>query len=332
MTYWKDLPPEAMAVFDHLRPTIRISPFTGSSMQESAGRAGDDVAREPAVLDPAVWQDRGRALTFFRSGRDAITALLIALGVGQTDVVSIITTTGGPYVSSCVTNAIHKVCKSSREINQHTAAVLLIHEFGFPARLPEAARALGVPIIEDCAYAFGTRLRSNRVGSIGDFVIYSLPKFLPIPFGGMLISNDSKHQAVPHSTLSKAGSDFLSTYLRQTGALWEKWAQFRRENWSHFERKCSILGLSAYFDLEDDVVPGVFLMRLSADVDGAALKIQCQQSGIESTEYYGQDGFYFPVHQCLSDYDKHYIFTNLTTVKCDGGLALVEPHFSATGE
>ena len=30
-------------------------------------------------------------------------------------------------------------------------------------------------------------------------------------------------------------------------------------------------------------------------------------AGIESTEYYGLGGFYFAVHQMLSDYEKNYI-------------------------
>lgn len=324
MIHWKDFPPEALVVLDHLHPTIRISPFTGSSMLECLARAADDGARAPTELDPAIWQDGGRELTFFRSGRDAITALLIALGIRETEVVSIITTTGGPYVSSCVTGAIHSVCKSSREVGARTAAVLLIHEFGFPAQLPDSVRALGVPIIEDCAYAFGTRLRSERVGSVGDFVIYSLPKFLPVPFGGMVVSSCSRQPVTLRSSLSKSGSDFLSAYLRQTYPLWRQWAQTRRDNWSHFERTCSAFGLNAYFDLEDDVIPGVFLLRLPADFDGAALKKQCQTSGIECTEYYGQHGFYFPVHQSLSDYDKQYIFANLVPSKHEGGRALVE--------
>jgi hypothetical protein len=324
MIEWKNPPPEALTVFDHLRPTIRISPFSGSNMQVCGARAGYDDARAAEALDPAVWQDGGRALTFFRSGREAITAVLAALGMRQTDVVSIITTTGGPYVSSCVTNAIHKVCRSSREIGRHTAAVLLIHEFGFPAELPEAVRALHVPVIEDCAYAFGTRLRSRRVGSIGDFVIYSLPKFLAVPFGGMLISSGSRYESIAASSLSKSGADFLSAYLRQTYQFWDKCSQLRRDNWAHFERECPSVGFRPYFDLADDVVPGVFLMRLPVSFDGAALKIRGQKAGIECTEYYGQQGFFFPVHQCLSDYDKRYILTKLMTSGSAADLGLAE--------
>jgi len=311
MNHCNDFPPEAIEVLDHLRPAIRISPFSGLSMMHSLTPVSHPVASKGDSLDPALWQDGGTQLTFYRSGRDAITASLRALGLSTSDVVSIITTSGGPYVSSCVTRAIEAICKTSRELEPNTAAILLIHEFGFPAELPERARKLGVPIIEDCAYAFGTRLRSKRVGSIGDFVIYSLPKSLPIPFGGMLVSRGPVHRKLPSNPLSKAAHDFLSTYMRQTYPHWEGWNELRRENWWHFAKTCSAFGLTPYFDMTNDVIPGVCLLRLPASSNGPAMKARCQNAGIECTEYYGQNGFYFPVHQCLTAYDKAYILNNL---------------------
>ncbi len=63
--------------------------------------------------------------------------------------------------------------------------------------------------------------------------------------------------------------------------------------------------------MTNDVIPGVCLLRLPANSDGPAMKARGQNAGIECTEYYGQGGFYFPVHQCLTDYDKAYILKNL---------------------
>lgn len=316
----KRFPPEAMEVLEHLQPEIRISPFSGPNMLWSLADSGQD--QKVDVCNPVTWLDRGDAVTFFNNGRQALTKTLKGLGLTRGDVVTIVTTTGGAYVSSCVTEAIAKVCKSSREIENRTRAILLIHEFGFPADLPEDMRAMSVPIIEDCAYAFGTRLRSGRIGSVGDCAIYSLPKFLPVPYGGILVSNRSMARGIERSTVSKSGSEFLLTYLRRTALKWEAWSELRRKNWRYFERILCSFGVEAYFELADDVVPGVFLVRLPNYIDAAALKVKCVTSGIESTEYYGQGGFYFPVHQCLSEYDKQYILHRMVGLEIDADFSI----------
>ncbi len=65
--------------------------------------------------------------------------------------------------------------------------------------------------------------------------------------------------------------------------------------------------MEPYFALPSSVVPGAYVMRLEAAVDGAKLKQDLVEAGVESTQYYGMGGFYLPVHQCLTDYDRKYI-------------------------
>jgi len=46
---------------------------------------------------------------------------------------------------------------------------------------------------------------------------------------------------------------------------------------------------------------------LARDWNGASSKQRLVTAGVESTEYYGMGGFYFPVHQFLSDEEREYI-------------------------
>lgn len=55
-----------------------------------------------------------------------------------------------------------------------TRAVIATHLFGIPADIPTLQEALpGVPIVEDCAQAFGSILDGKPVGSLGDAAVFS---------------------------------------------------------------------------------------------------------------------------------------------------------------
>lgn len=78
-----------------------------------------------------------------------------------------------------------------RKINEHTKAILLIHYFGFPQPVPEIVeicRQHKIVLIEDCAHAFLSRSGEALLGTFGDYGILSLRKSLPLPNGGVLIS------------------------------------------------------------------------------------------------------------------------------------------------
>ncbi|MCK4793730.1 MAG: DegT/DnrJ/EryC1/StrS aminotransferase family protein, partial [Desulfobacteraceae bacterium] len=59
-----------------------------------------------------------------------------------------------------------------RSLSSETAAIIVPHCFGFPAEavdLPD----FDVPIIEDCATALGSKIKSKHVGLFGDICILS---------------------------------------------------------------------------------------------------------------------------------------------------------------
>ena len=80
------------------------------------------------------------------------------------------------------------------KINDHTAAVVITHYFGFAQlcvkKLSEICRRHNVALIEDCAHALGSSLEGQPLGSLGDISIFSIRKSLPLPHGGALILNN----------------------------------------------------------------------------------------------------------------------------------------------
>lgn len=94
-------------------------------------------------------------------------------------------------------------------IHKGTGAVLVTHLFGHGARMgeiQEICQFYGVPLIEDCAQAFLTRIEGRPVGTYGVAGIFSfgMYKNLTTIFGGMVLTD--------HEELQKKIREELHTY------------------------------------------------------------------------------------------------------------------------
>jgi len=83
----------------------------------------------------------------------------------------------------------------SERITERTAAIVVVHLFGYPADLDgllAVANEHDIPLIEDCAQATGAFYRGKRVGTRGAFGAFSLQasKNLTGGEGGILICDD----------------------------------------------------------------------------------------------------------------------------------------------
>ena len=135
---------------------------------------------------------------------------LAALGIGIGDEV-IVT----PYTwissASCILmqNAVPVFCDIESEslgidpekleacISDRTRAVILVHMFGYPARIHEIKTILdkrGIALIEDASHAHGARARGQAIGSIGEIGVFSLHqrKSLSVGDGGILVTKNEK--------------------------------------------------------------------------------------------------------------------------------------------
>ncbi|HLN15235.1 MAG TPA: DegT/DnrJ/EryC1/StrS family aminotransferase [Acidimicrobiales bacterium] len=127
---------------------------------------------------------------FGPSGRWLLGAWLSTVVGRRSEEIAILTTSDETYVSTCVTIAAFNHGRVSRLVTGDTVAVVVIHEFGYVfADIAERCaewRARGLAVLEDCAHLVGTTPEGERVGIYGDAALYSLPKVLPAPSGGLL--------------------------------------------------------------------------------------------------------------------------------------------------
>jgi hypothetical protein len=300
------LPPEALHPDEFNAPAIRMVPFEMGDLQANAR-----VALESEGRHDMEWQrhfEREGVHTLTSSGREAIDLALDDIGLGPGDSVLIVTTTGGPYISACVTQTIERRgCRWSRTLGPDSRAILMIHEFGFPARLPEAERAAGLPVIEDCAYAFGTASVEGSIGRFGDYVVYSLPKAIPVSYGGVLLSPGPLRKTSRLSPEARAELPALATH--HLAASSDDQAR-RRALFEVYRARFGAEGFQPLLEPEAGVVPHAFIVALADQPLAERMKPMLHKAGIISSVFYGGGGYFLPNHQRLSEAAVDYVVAN----------------------
>ena len=284
-------------------PTYRIGPFRTCDLSMNhllpVSNLIDDYFKE---------RFKGSDYIYTINGRSAINLALSHYNLKKDDVVTILTTTGNFYISSCVTNEISKFCHWSRDIVPGTKVLFVNHEFGYPYNDIIKLKETNLPIIEDCASSFFSNDRDNSIGRSGDFAIYSFPKMFPIQIGGLLVSNCGKIRQVSGEVSSELlcyVKNVLSEYIKNQGIIVAK----RIENYRILQNLFESLGFEERFELIDGIVPGVFMFRTgNYKIDLPDLKKFFWAHGVQSSVFYGEEAFFIPVHQALNEPDLLYLY------------------------
>lgn len=284
-----------------LLPSFGMTPFTSDYVTTNHLLKEDDYAVRylNKKFEKSTW-------AFTYNGREAIALALKYYDFQKDDLVTIVTTSENFYISSCVTLEIESVCRWNREIVPETKLIFVNHEFGYPYPHMDKLKSTGLPIIEDCCTTFFSQNESEQIGKYGDFTVYSLPKFFPVQIGGILVSNN--YTTNQTSKLSESETRYiinaLSHNLKEEQDLLSK----RRDNFNYGLRLFSKMGFEERFSLENKIVPYAMLLRNKNVIKELNnFKIHLTNNGIQSSLFYGEDGFFVPIHQSLSFYDIEFI-------------------------
>jgi dTDP-4-amino-4,6-dideoxygalactose transaminase len=190
---------------------------------------------------------------------------------------------------------------------QNTGAIFAIHEFGFPHRklseLRTIANKRGVPLIEDCAYGWGT----EGIGSTGDYAIYSLTKAFPVQFGGYLVGIAFSHEDLwkRFGCCDRGKEEFtmprLAHYLQQQ----KRSRSTRQENYQWYTTLFS--AGRTYFPLNEATEPGAYILRTESEERMQEVSTFVRQFGIECGNYWRNSAIILPCHQRLAPAHREYI-------------------------
>ncbi len=279
------LPPDPGAM---IQPHIRISPFVYSDLDRAC------VDLDEAIAERQLHQYLGRPHSLTSSGRHALALVLADSGVGSDDTVTILTSTGNTYVSGCVTHTIGRLCHWSMKIEPSTKLILVIHEWGIPYPNMDELLKLGIPVAEDCAYAFASLHDGERLGRRGKYAFFSLPKFFPINFGGVVCGLAQPVEISP---------DHRRAILNVTGALLPQLGSIcdaRNAAWRYLEDRFGEIGCKPALPLVPGTVPGVFMFEPHPDVVPEEIKQAYISHEIEASVFYPRHAVFVPCHQHLS--------------------------------
>lgn len=144
------------------------------------------------------------------SGTSALHLSLILANVGPGDEVistaltaeptnTAIAQTGAKVIWADTEPFTGLICPKSVEklITNKTKAIMIVHYAGMVANLNEfysIREKYNIPVIEDCAHAFGAEYKGKKLGYYSDFAIYSFQaiKHLTTIDGGLLVLKDRK--------------------------------------------------------------------------------------------------------------------------------------------
>jgi dTDP-4-amino-4,6-dideoxygalactose transaminase len=291
-------------------PQYNISPFSTEWVRENYRILQSDQSIDKDLLT----QYFGDFLCY-QNGRSALFHVLSQYALSKNDEVYIITTSGNRYISGCVTSEIEKFCKWNRQLSDKTKVILVNHEFGTVYRQMDEILKLNIPVIEDMAMSLFSTDNNRKTGNYGDFTIFSLSKFFPLQLGGILKINapDYKRKLFDvNPDFSTKIQKLLSFYLKDAESI----KQTRKFNNNIFQRHLSILDFKCRFEYHDNETPSVYMFTTNSGIDLDGLKVFLQQNGVEASIFYGENAFFVPVHQNLTEEDILFI-VSLIKFYCD---------------
>lgn len=287
--------------YHELMPDYKICPFNTCYLRKNRKLPASEYS-------DAYFNERfnGRDWIYTLNGREAIHIALSFYHLKRTDYVTILTTSGNTYISGCVTKEIEKFCNWSRKIEQNTKLILVNHEFGYPYLKLNDLKQYNIPIIEDCAHSFFSTDELKNTGTVGDFLILSIPKMFPVQIGGILVSNYSV-DFLKQSRINSETKLYLKNVLSYNLVDREVIIKKRLLNYRLFCTKFGDLGLDPYFELRKGTIPGVFLFRADRiNIELPKLKEILRSHGIQCSVFYGENAFFLPCHQNLFEEDIDY--------------------------
>lgn len=142
------------------------------------------------------------------SARSAIRFSLLSSGVGMGNevLVSDLVPQELPITVFC-TGAKPRLCDVDRQtcamsfesfqdaLQANTKAVIFSQLYGLPADImpvKEVSIEKGITVIEDSSQALGTIVKGKKAGALGDVGILNFNKFLGVPLGAAVITNDEE--------------------------------------------------------------------------------------------------------------------------------------------
>jgi dTDP-4-amino-4,6-dideoxygalactose transaminase len=242
------------------------------------------------------------------NGTDALVLVLDALGIGDGDEVicpsftfyataeSIAQRGATPVFADIEPTTLNlDPADVERKLSPRTKAVMPVHLFGRPAPLGELA-ALGVPIIEDAAQAWGARGIATT-GVASTFSFFPTKNLFCLGDGGLVACTDADlaervRMLAFHGSRDKETFDYVgynsrldelqAAFLRLFLEHVDEWNRLRREAAARYLE----LGIGELCEPPDDEAGHVYHLFVCRSAERDRIRAALSEAGIGSATYY----------------------------------------------
>jgi hypothetical protein len=282
-------------------PKISISPY---NLKVELGKM--KKIDQEFYSSNVIFTKLGSNIKLSKSGKDAIVRIFNESQLINANLIAIVTESGNTYVSRCVTNTLNKVLSKTITTIEQAEVIYVIHEFGriLSTEKMEKIRKLNKIILNDFAYSFSSLYLSNRDDFQNEINFTSFPKAFPVSNGGVysipnslkITGKDSNQKEI---NIFADPNLFTNKYLQETSIK-------RKDNLLKIIKKLQKIDAKDFW-IDDNYVPGVAMLTFSSSIQLENLKLQLNRVGIESSVFYGENAFFVPVHQNLTELEIDYI-------------------------
>jgi dTDP-4-amino-4,6-dideoxygalactose transaminase len=268
------------------------------------------------IRGPHFWAFQEEAAAYLRvrrsvgvaNGTDALVLVLDALGIGPGDEVicpaftfyataESIARRGATPVFADIDPVTLNVDAEDviAKVTPQTRAIMPVHLFGRPAPLEELA-ALGLPVIEDAAQAFGAPGVAEQ-GTISTYSFYPTKNLFCVGDGGLVATNDEalaeRVQLLAfHGSRDKTDFDFVgynsrldelqAAMLRVFLPELDGWNRARREAAARYAE----LGLGELVEIPPDEPGHIYHLFVCRSPERDRIRAALAEAGIDSATYY----------------------------------------------
>lgn len=288
----------------YITPHIAITPFTNEHLEvykDSLNKVSGD----------ALSNIFGKKFTILPRAIYSIDVLIKYLNIKKDQNIAVYKTFNNDYISRCVSETISSHCKIERKITSSTKVVMVIHEFGYPYKgtieLRERCRKINIPFVENCAWTINSKINEKfKVGDIGDFAIFSLPKILPMQFGGILKGVFLTDKALKkYNIYDEAKKNIITNKLLEFMPKIKAYNNKRLENCKYLGGLIKKSGYDLLVEPERDVYPAMLLVKTK---NYEKLYERYMDFGVEVLKYYHEQALGLPIHQNLTKNQLDYIY------------------------
>ncbi|OHA68526.1 MAG: hypothetical protein A3A27_01760 [Candidatus Wildermuthbacteria bacterium RIFCSPLOWO2_01_FULL_47_18] len=194
----------------------------------------------------------------------------------------------------------------AKRASERTKAIFVYHQYGFPQNMEaimKFAKAKKLVVIEDCAHALFSSYKGKRLGTFGDFAIYSFSKWVFCFALGGMTSRFKDFHAFAQKAISS--TPLGATFLKDaTKFLYER---SRFSGSRRFYMYANLLSDASYAFYKEALLPSTRAVRLLESKIGNEINVRAKRyqyflektNGLALSHSFEREGivpYMIPVH------------------------------------